>query len=190
MAQRAQLASKLCLFLILIGCAETSQKFVWLESNSPGLHNRNGIVYLNELPFTGGLFTLYENKDTAQIQQFLNGKEHGTWKRFYPGKKLAEERSFTSGRKAGILTGYYENGQPKLQYIFKNDEYDGLCREWNTAGVLIKAMHYKNGHEAGTQQLFYDNGKVRANYVVIDGRRFGLLGTKNCMNVSDSIFKN
>jgi hypothetical protein len=40
------------------------------------------------------------------------------------------------------------------------------------------------------QTWWYDNGKVKSNYRIIEGRRFGLLGTKNCINVSDSIFNN
>jgi antitoxin component YwqK of YwqJK toxin-antitoxin module len=50
-------------------------------------------------------------------------------------------------------------------------------------------MHYKKGYEEGLQQFYYDNGKVKANYFMKAGRRYGLLGTKNCVNVSDSIFK-
>ena len=37
-------------------------------------------------------------------------------------------------------------------------------------------------------KYFYNNGKVRSNYLVINGKRYGLLGTKNCVNVKDSIF--
>jgi antitoxin component YwqK of YwqJK toxin-antitoxin module len=50
-------------------------------------------------------------------------------------------------------------------------------------------MNYVMGHESGAQQQFYTDGKIKANYTIIDGRRYGLLGTKNCVNVSDSIFK-
>jgi antitoxin component YwqK of YwqJK toxin-antitoxin module len=55
-------------------------------------------------------------------------------------------------------------------------------------GKLIHLANYKNGQEEGTQKLWYDNGKIRANYVIKNGKRYGLLGTKNCINVSDSIF--
>lgn len=54
----------------------------------------------------------------------------------------------------------------------------------------MKEMNYKKGFEEGSQKMFYDNGKVKVNYIMINGRRYGLLGTKNCVNVSDSVFKN
>ena len=80
-------------------------------------------------------------------------------------------------------------GRWELQssFLFKDDEYEGECSEWNEKGILIRRMHYARGHESGAQQQWYDDGSIRSNYVIIKGRRFGLLGTKNCVNVSDSL---
>ena len=47
-------------------------------------------------------------------------------------------------------------------------------------------MNYYNGKEQGSQKVWYNNGKIKSNYVVKDGRRYGLLGTKNCTNVKDT----
>ncbi|MCX6338150.1 MAG: toxin-antitoxin system YwqK family antitoxin, partial [Bacteroidetes bacterium] len=66
--------------------------------------------------------------------------------------------------------------------------YEGELSEWTFDGKLIHLAHYIDGQEEGSQKLWYDNGKIRANYVIIKGKRYGLLGTKNCKNVSDSIF--
>ena len=52
---------------------------------------------------------------------------------------------------------------------------------------IIKSLNYTNGQESGHQQLWYDNGEIRSNYIIKNDRRYGLLGTKNCVNVSDSI---
>jgi len=75
-----------------------------------------------------------------------------------------------------------------LTYQFEDDEYEGTCREWNESGRLITEMNYHRGYESGSQKVWYDNGKIKSNYVMESGRRYGLLGTKNCVNVSDSIF--
>ena len=48
-------------------------------------------------------------------------------------------------------------------------------------------MNYIKGKEVGRQQLWYDDGGVRSNYVMLNNRRYGLLGTKNCVNISDEI---
>ena len=151
----------------------------------------NGILMEGGTPFSGTLFTLFaETYDTSEIANYYNGKEDGEWKKFYPSKKLREKRFFKDGSKTGEYLVWWENGNQQMQYFFVADEYQGICKEWSQTGFLNKIMTYKKGHEDGHQQWWYDNGKIKANYMIIDGRRYGLLGTKNCVNVSDSIFKN
>ncbi len=151
----------------------------------------NGILMEGNNPFNGTLFTLFpKTTDTAEISNYYNGKEDGEWKKYYPSKKIREKRYFKDGSKTGEYLVWWENGNKQLQYFFEADEYEGVCKEWSETGFLNKIMTYKKGHEDGHQQWWYDNGKIKANYVIIDGRRYGLLGTENCVNVSDSIFKN
>ena len=89
----------------------------------------------------------------------------------------------------GTYAAWWRDGKQRLLYHFANGEYEGVCRDWNDKGLLIAEMNYKEGHEEGPQKQYYNNGKVRANYTIKDGRRYGLLGTKNCVNVTDSVFK-
>jgi antitoxin component YwqK of YwqJK toxin-antitoxin module len=100
-----------------------------------------------------------------------------------------EIRHFENGQKVGAYYAWWPNGTLKLAYHFANGEYNGRCSEWNDQKMLVKEMHYKDGYESGSQKEFYNDGKIKANYIMTDGRRYGLLGTKNCVNVSDSIFK-
>jgi antitoxin component YwqK of YwqJK toxin-antitoxin module len=154
------------------------------------LTRQNGLLLVSNTPFSGKLFTLHSNlKDTAAFENYLNGKEVGEWTKYYPSKRIKEKRYFTDGKKTGEYIAWWENGNKQLHYFFNDDEYEGTCREWNEAGFLNRIMNYKKGHENGQQQWWYDNGKIKANYIIKNGRRFGLLGTKNCINVSDSIFK-
>jgi hypothetical protein len=196
MAQQAQLHNKfLAIILLCIVACKAPVKpvdgpeLLFINSAAANFSNVNGVVYLNNHLFSGKVFTLYPNSnDTAAIAGYLNGKEHGVWKKFYANEVLKEKRVFENGKKTGEYITWWESGNKQQQFIFKDDEYEGTCSEWNSNGVLIKAMNYKKGHEEGQQQLFYDNGKIRSNYFIINGRRYGLLGTKNCVNVSDSIF--
>ena len=91
------------------------------------------------------------------------------------------------GKKEGIHIGYWEDGSLAFEYNLKDDEYNGSLKEWNRNGQIIKSFNYVNGYENGSQKLWFDNGEVRSNYVIKNNRRYGLLGTKNCINVSDSI---
>lgn len=170
--------------------SESDRPVILVNQLDSNISNQNGVIYVKNHPFTGVLFTLNpSSKDTLSKQGYLNGLEHGEWRKWYPQHQLRESRFFKNGKKEGVYTIYWENGKKQLEYHFLNDEYEGICREWNEAGRLTKEMQYVKGHEEGSQKWWYDNGKIKANYVIINGRRFGLLGTKNCINVSDSIFK-
>lgn len=184
------------LFAGFFGCQDPASKvpanisFEVLNKNEQEAVIVNGLLVINTKPFSGTLYTLYPGTtDTAELVSYLNGKENGEWKKFYPSKKIKERRYFSNGQKTGEYIAWWENGNKQLQYFFEADEYEGTCKEWSETGFLNKVMNYRKGHEEGHQQWWYDNGKIRANYIIKDGRRFGLLGTKNCINVSDSIFK-
>lgn len=193
MAQLEQSLSKIITFLfiwILASC-NVSDKEKMMSITDGNFHAENGIMYLADQPYSGYLYQFYPNgKDTAAVQGYFEGKENGIWKKFYDNGTLQEKRIYKNGVKEGELLTLWPDGKKQKHYQFKNDEYDGSGMEWNADGQVILALNYKNGHEDGPQKMFYDNGKVRSNYIIINGRRYGLLGTKNCVNVSDSIFKN
>lgn len=146
---------------------------------------------VNQKMYTGGLFQLFPNgRDTASVEHYVQGLEDGVWRKYYPSGRLFEIRTFQKGKKIGTYEAWWENGKRMRVFEFENDEYQGFCREWNSSGQLIREMHYEKGHEQGTQKMFYDNGKIKSNYWMENGRRYGLLGTKNCRNISEKIFKN
>ena len=162
-----------------------------IEVTDEDIKSQGGITYVEQKPYSGTLYKLYPGTaDTLYIRKYLQGKEHGHWKQFHPGNELAEHRYFRNGQKEGEHIGYFPGGQLRFSYQLANDVYEGNNREWNIDGSLILDMNYVAGQEEGSQKVWYDNGKIKANYVIKNGRRFGLLGTKNCLNVSDSIFRN
>ncbi|MEP7324178.1 MAG: toxin-antitoxin system YwqK family antitoxin [Saprospiraceae bacterium] len=179
----------LILMAFAIGCTSSLN-----DSVSPisaiKLHVEGDRTYLDDQLFTGRSFWLYEDTgDTAMIQSFLHGREHGLFKKYYKNGKPAELRQYVHGKKTGALITWWENGERQMNYQFKDDEYNGSCREWNELGMLIKEMHYKNGYEDGTQKVYSNDGKIKSNYVIKDGRRYGLLGTKHCINLKDSLYR-
>ncbi|MDB5223241.1 MAG: hypothetical protein JWN83_1908 [Chitinophagaceae bacterium] len=150
---------------------------------------KNDTVFMSGKKYSGFLFQLHsDNTDTAFLEGYYNGLQSGVTKKWYAGKKLMEERYYYDGKKNGKQIAFWENGNKRFEFIANNDTYEGEMKEWNVDGRLIHVANFKNGQEEGTQKLWYDNGKIRANYVIIKGKRYGLLGTKNCRNVSDSIF--
>ena len=144
-------------------------------------------LYVEDKKFCGTVYKLYPNLDTAFIGKYVNGLEHGLHKKWYPNKQLLESRLYSLGKKIGKHVGYWEGGNKKFEYNFKNGEHDGILIEWYQGGQPYKAFHYKNGYEDGSEKMWWENGTIRANYVVKNGRRYGLIGLKLCMNPMDSI---
>lgn len=195
MARQVRFPAKILMvvgLLAMCGCMRDDDQRRMKVYNAANLHlnMQDGLLLNDNKPFTGVIYELKANqKDTMDIICFYRGKEHGTWKRFYPNGKLMEKRQYDNGKKVGQLLAWWPNGRRKLDYNFKDGEYSGLCREWLYTGQLMSAMNYDNGYEAGRQVQYYTDGKIKANYTILNGRRYGLLGTKNCKNVADSVFK-
>jgi antitoxin component YwqK of YwqJK toxin-antitoxin module len=160
----------------------------YIRATDPLFGNRQDTVLYKNEKFSGIKYMLYPNGDSMFVTPYLNGLEEGYSKKWYPNKQLSEERLYINGKKEGIHKGWWEDGKPKFIFAISNDAYTGEFKEWNSNGLLVKVFHYKNGQEEGRQQLYFDDGTVKSNYIIIEGRRYGLLGTKNCINVSDSIF--
>ncbi|MEI6189129.1 MAG: toxin-antitoxin system YwqK family antitoxin [Chitinophagia bacterium] len=144
-------------------------------------------LYFQAKKFSGFIFKLFPNKDTAFVGSYWNGLEEGIHQKWYPHYKLAEFRNYHLGKKEGKHIGFWENGNPKFEYHFSEGELQGITNEWYENGRPYKVMHYQKGYEAGSQKMWWENGVIRANYVVKQGRRYGLIGLKLCMTPKDSI---
>ena len=144
-------------------------------------------LYYQNTKYSGYILDNFENGDTAYVGSYLNGIEEGVFKKWYRNNQLAEYRTYHEGKKVGKHVGFWENGQPKFEFNFIAGELHGESNEWYRNGQAYKAFHYKMGYENGSQKMWWENGIIRANYVVKQGRRYGLIGLKLCMNPQDSI---
>ena len=162
---------------------------MFLLKSDKNISINNDVVFLKDKKYSGILYALFpDSKDTISIESYSNGLLHGRCRKWYANKQLFEDRIYTMGEKNGKQIAWWGNGNKQFEFNAKNNMYHGELKEWAFDGKLMHLAHYKDGQEEGIQQLWYENGKIRANYVIVKGKRYGLLGTKNCKNVSDSIF--
>ncbi|WP_448700777.1 toxin-antitoxin system YwqK family antitoxin [Mucilaginibacter sp. AW1-3] len=168
--------------LLLCGC--TQQRGTLKVTMSDTGFSRHGdlLLYHHQL-FSGVSFSLYPSGDTARRVEYVNGKQDGWLRWWYPNKQLDQCRLFVDGKKQGIHRGWWPNGQTKFEYHFTDDEHNGELKEWGANGKMFRFFHYKMGHEEGSEKMWWEDGRVRANYVIINGEKFGLFGQKLCVNV-------
>jgi hypothetical protein len=162
---------------------------IFKPSADKGFALHQDTLFYNDIKYSGFVYTLYNAKDTMQIAGFLNGVEEGIQKKWHLNKQIASERFYRAGKKIGKHLGYWENGQPQFEFYFENGEYHGIAKEWYQNGQAYRSFHYEHGYEQGSQKMWWENGIIRANYVVKNGRRYGLIGLKLCMNPNDSVLK-
>ncbi len=162
--------------------APTSLKVKYNESDFS--FNSDTLFYKNE-KFSGLLFDInLETGDSLLSINYLEGKLNGISKKWYPNGHIMEHRVYENNQKNGSQKSYWQNGKKRFVYNAIKDIQEGEMKEWDENGKLSHLGNYKNGQEEGEQKMWYDTGKIKANYVIKNGRRYGLLGTKNCRNVS------
>jgi len=162
---------------------------VYIAASDKYLSKHQDTIFYKDQFFTGFRYTLHPNNDTAALDSYFNGVEEGTQKKWYPNRRLQEERFYINGKKEGAHKGWWPDGKEKFVFTAYNDKYEGQFKEWYSSGLIQKHYHYTNGQEEGSQRLWWDNGSVRANYVIREGKKYGLIGLKTCVNPYDSITK-
>ena len=175
-----------CTFVLNSCDMGTEQPLINEDSKSLDLFSRK--VTFNGSVFSGAVYKLNDTGDTISFGYYKDGLKHGLWKKYYSEGVIKEERVFKNGKKVGLYKGFYNDGSKNFIYTFKKGEYNGTNRLWAKNGQMIEEFNYQNGQQHGSQKVWYLNGKIKSNYVIKDNRRYGLLGTKNCRNVSEEIF--
>ena len=174
-------------FIFLTACA-SHEKPVMYNAAEVNVITKGGITTINGLPVTGVIYSLDEGQDTLYTASYRNGKLHGWSREFYAENKLKSLRYYVDGWKNGIHKGWFENGKQQFVYSFRDDMFHGNQLEWLSSGMMYSDLNYEDGQEAGSQRVWYPNGKIKTNYIIQNNRRYGLLGTKNCINATDSVF--
>jgi hypothetical protein len=109
MAHQVQFRNSLLVvtLLFIIGCSNSTGgpgKPLMINSATSNLQMVNGILNLDNRLFTGIVYTLFpDGNDTAEIAGFLDVKENGIRKRYYPNGQLKEIREFESGYIPGMV---------------------------------------------------------------------------------------
>ena len=157
---------------------------VEIEVNDVNLQKSAGSVFYKNKTFNGYLVK-YEKTKLISKAEYIEGMRSGEAVQYYNNGTLKERRFYIDNKKQGNHQGWWDSGQLKFNYHFKDGLHEGSAQEWFHDGSPFRFFNYKNGKEEGAQKMWEGNGSIRANYVVVEGRRFGLIGLKNCKSVKD-----
>ncbi len=176
-----------CLIIAFGGCHKTSQ--ITIRSNDPGIVHENGKLLFKGNPFTGVFLQYNSTGDTNLLEFYANGLQEGSSVEFYDNQMVRANRYYHLGKKTGGHLGFWRDGSKRFVYHFKNDIAEGNQKEWTDKGILIRDFNYEKGQESGGQKMWYENGNIRMNYTVLNGRRYGLQGVKDCDTIKSNTVK-
>jgi antitoxin component YwqK of YwqJK toxin-antitoxin module len=99
------------------------------------------------------------------IHYFSNGNKY--WEKIETNQ-FCKDTSHVSE-----YTEWYENGNRKITYKKKNNQYDGLNRVWFENGKKKDSSFWNCGNKIGIQKSWYENGQLRYVAQFENGKQFG-----------------
>lgn len=159
---------------------------VYRQVNDTDFRKQQDTLYYHYHKYYGHVYEMSELGDTILLNGYWEGVEEGEQKKWYSNKQIKEKRYYVQGKKNGLHTGWWDNGNKKFEFTIIDDFNEGNFKEWNRDGLLIKDFNYRHGQEDGSEKLWWNDGTIRANYLVDKGKKYGLIGLKICRNQYDS----
>jgi antitoxin component YwqK of YwqJK toxin-antitoxin module len=180
--------SKWLLFILLAGGCRDRVAMQYYNAAETDIIAKRGITMNGTTPVTGIVFLLDDKGDTVHVTSYVKGKQHGAERHYHLNGQLKSVRYYVNGWKQSVHQGWYNTGAPEFVYHYRDDMFEGNQKEWMPSGQLYSDLNYERGQESGSQRVWYASGKIKTNYIIKNNRRYGLLGTKNCINTVDSVF--
>ena len=156
------------------------------------LQNRNGVTYLPNAnkPFTGYAKQSYDNDQVEVLARFADGyvvrlkqwQENGIpkWEVGYMAGKVGVDQIADGGleellflHNEGSATVWYENGQKKAEFNWKDGRKNGLSNGWYEEGQMERESYWKNGEMDGHFLSWHENGNKRVESNWKDGLKNG-----------------
>jgi antitoxin component YwqK of YwqJK toxin-antitoxin module len=82
-------------------------------------------------------------------------------KEFFQNGALHMERFWdTNGKKQGVWSAWYDNGNLWSQHTYVNDTIDGDYKTWHKNGQVFISGRYKMGKEIGTWNYYSKTGEI------------------------------
>ena len=141
----------LLLLLLIVGCSKLIDE--------PSLIEKDGVMYLpqSDKPYSGDVSKSDNFGKTLLKGTYKNGKKDGLWTWWYENGQKRRERTFKDGQENGLHRWWYENGQKSKEGTYKDGKQVELVTSW-----------YENGQK-GKEGTFKDGELVSENCWDIDG---------------------
>src|SRR5205085_6447467 len=83
-----------------------------------------------------------------------NFKLDSLWKFYNDSGQLTSGYIYKDGKKNGVQTEFYSNGNIKSEEFTEENIKNGLCKYYNTDGKMVRSVLFNNGVENGLAREF------------------------------------
>lgn len=169
---------------IAVGAVEASpvRSVPDIEVDRGSLTMVGAVLYRHGTPFSGYAVARQAGRIVSRTP-LLEGREHGRAVAWYPNGAKRFEKHYVHGNREGTHRGWWDNGRPQFVYRYVGDLFEGEQVAFYRNGVRSELRHYTNGREEGQQRFWNDAGRVVANYAMVNGKRYGIVGRRDCVPV-------
>jgi antitoxin component YwqK of YwqJK toxin-antitoxin module len=165
--------------LLIVGCSKEPINY------ETTLIQRKGVFYTKDTnkPYSGQVFSLYENGQKKKEGTYKDGKKDGVWTKWDKWGSVREE-IWKDGEKVGLWTWwgnddhtnfkeftYYSNGKKERQQFYE-DEKLSFTKEWYVNGMIKSQGIPKDGKVDGDGlwTYWYHNGQKKKEVTIKDGK--------------------
>ena len=98
-------------------------------------------------PLTGWAKMVNREGQLRNLEYYKDGKKDGLQTSWYENGQKYSEINHKEGTKHGLQTYWYENGQKQVEITRKNGKKHGLETWWDEEGNIIQQKRYENGQQ-------------------------------------------
>ena len=101
------------------------------------LEERDGLLYLNDEPYSGWAKMIHDSGQVQALSQFKDGKLDGLFTVWADNGQKVKEGILKDGKQHGSYTEWHENGQKATEVTFKDGE-EVSTKHWNSKGEEVE----------------------------------------------------
>ena len=124
------------------------------------------------------LVSMYNTDSTLRGTGVLkNGLMEGLWRFENPKtNRLIQTIQFEGGRREGLLTTFYPNGNKNTEAEFRNNELTGIFKQYDESGALIVDRVFRDSIPVGPYREYFGRSVPAAEILIVNPRQVKLEG--------------
>ena len=143
--------------LLIIGCSEHQKEYDYNNLLFNKVNNTFSTKF-TDLPVSGNIFKIFKDKKTS-LGFLQNGKKEGLWTDWYKNGQKRYEGNYKGGKLIDLIE-WYKNGQKKVEGTWKDGRREGVYTTYYKNRQKSSDETFKDGKEIYSKR-WNENGSLK-----------------------------